>query len=164
MEVKTEPKQKMSFNEYFENVVGKVSKTKEEIQAKEEELKEFLLGIIEKYAVVPEDSEKRKNVKLETSTEKIKHETVTIQVPKVLMNFIRNIVPTIAKTPKQYLEESIILSVCADLDTQDFFKPNPMELVKRYHLEDLNNIIKDAIPSYYLRKSAEQSTELEVST
>lgn len=57
MEPKTEQTPKMPFNKYWESVVGKVSKIKEEIQAKEEELTEFLLEIIQKYGVVPEDSE-----------------------------------------------------------------------------------------------------------
>jgi hypothetical protein len=56
METKTEkPKTKMSFNEYWESIVGKVSKIKEEIQTKEDELTEFLLEVIQKYGVVPEE-------------------------------------------------------------------------------------------------------------
>jgi flagellar hook-associated protein FlgK len=46
--------EKMSFDEYWSNVVGKVAELTKEIQAKYEEQTKFLLDIIEHKLVIPE--------------------------------------------------------------------------------------------------------------
>ena len=46
--------QKMEFDIYWNQIVGKVAKVKEEINVKLEELHSFLLDIIEKHGVIPE--------------------------------------------------------------------------------------------------------------
>jgi hypothetical protein len=83
---------------------------------------------------------------------KIEHETVTIQVPKVLMNFIRDNVPKKNMTVKDYLESAVIERVAADLDNDECFGPEQKELVARYHLEELNKVVEGVIPSYFLIK------------
>jgi hypothetical protein len=90
--------------------------------------------------------------KTKTSTEKIEHETLTIQVPKVLMNFLRDNIPKKNMTTEAYLESAVIERVAADLDNDEYFGPKQKELVARYHLEELNKVIKGVIPSYFLIK------------
>lgn len=50
--------QKMTYDEYWENVVGKVAKTQKQITTQLEDLFSFLQEIIETHAVIPEQKVK----------------------------------------------------------------------------------------------------------
>jgi len=58
---------KMSFNEYWESVVGKVAQLQEDIKTKNEELTSTLLALIEKHGVVPEDSQEKETSETENT-------------------------------------------------------------------------------------------------
>lgn len=51
---KEEKSQKMTYDEYWENVVGRVAKTQKHVTMQLDALFKDLLKIIETYAVVPE--------------------------------------------------------------------------------------------------------------
>jgi hypothetical protein len=97
-------------------------------------------------------------VKAKTETH-VEMEEVTIQVPKVLMNFIRDNIPKKNMTMKAYLESAVIERVAADLDNDEYFGPEQKELVARYHLEELNKVIKGVIPSYFLSKKPREGDQ-----
>ena len=51
-------KQKMTYDEYFEKIVGRIAKTQKQITTQLEELFRFLQEIIETHAVIPEQKVK----------------------------------------------------------------------------------------------------------
>jgi hypothetical protein len=75
-EQKTE---KLSFQEYWENIVGKVAKLNEEIKAKQDELSEFLLNVIMKKSVTPE--EETTEQKPSPSSKDVETVNMTLSVP-----------------------------------------------------------------------------------
>lgn len=59
MKMSTEEKsQKMTYDEYFEKVVGRIAKTQKQITMQLEDLFGFLQEIIETHAVIPEQKVK----------------------------------------------------------------------------------------------------------
>jgi hypothetical protein len=62
-------------------------------------------------------------------------ESVTIQVPKNVMNLLRAYSKQgLGMTTKEYLECSVLQAVKADLDAGDVFTVEPEEIISQYNL------------------------------
>lgn len=65
-----------------------------------------------------------------------KQETVevTLKLPKAIMDFLKDMAPSIEMTVEEYLTYSIIQAVAADVDTFDVFVPTWKQIVDKYGL------------------------------
>lgn len=69
-------------------------------------------------------------------------ESVTIQVPKNIMNLLRAYSKQgLGMTVEEYLECSVLQSVKADLDAGDVFTIEPEELARLYDLNSALSIL-----------------------
>ena len=119
---------KMGYEEFFEVVVGKASALEKEINKKSEELTEWLLNELRKYAVdndlpvpkwIPDKYPARGKPITAEKTEKtepndIEYEQVAIKVPKTIMEFLRK--TDIDEGPAAWIEGQIREDVKAALD------------------------------------------------
>ena len=72
---------------------------------------------------------------MKKANKNIELESVTVQVPKEVMNLIRAFAAHgLGMTVKEYLEHSIVQVVSADLDAGDVFTVEPEELIAQYNL------------------------------
>jgi len=64
---------------------------------------------------------------------------VTLNVPKGLIQFLKDIIPSTSyDSVQEYLEDCIISRVEGDIDA-DIFTPKMKEVIKRYKLEGVFN-------------------------
>jgi hypothetical protein len=73
--------------------------------------------------------------KVQNSREPIEYETVTLKVPKNVMELLRDSEKSLEETASQYLERCIVDLVRADIETQDCFVLSPRRLTERYNLD-----------------------------
>jgi len=81
-------------------------------------------------------------LKKANKSEQEQFESVTIQVPKNVMNLLRAYAEQgLGMTPDEYLECSIIQTVRADLDAGDVFTVEPQEIIRLYDLNPTLSIL-----------------------
>jgi hypothetical protein len=71
----------------------------------------------------------------ENGQEPIEYEMVTLNVPKNIMELLRDSEKSLEETPIQYLERCIVDLVRADIDAGDCFVSTPREIAERYKLD-----------------------------
>jgi hypothetical protein len=78
----------------------------------------------------------------ESEQEQIEFESVTIKVPKNVMNLLRAYSKHgLGMTANEYLEYSILQAVRADLDVGDVFTLEPEEIINQYNLNPTLSIL-----------------------
>lgn len=78
-------------------------------------------------------------------SEKIECESVTVQVPKAIMEFLRSIEKPISMTAKEYIEYNIVECVRADIDAWETFI-SPKEVAEGWGLNPIfKTIINDEV-------------------
>lgn len=65
----------------------------------------------------------------------IVYESVTIHVPKAIMDFLRAHEKILGSTPERYIEYSLVDQVRADIDNGEVFRPYSEEIVKQWNLD-----------------------------
>ena len=74
--------------------------------------------------------------------ERIKYEQVSIQVPRAVMQLLRDSEKILGMPPQEYLEWSVIRIVRADLDVGDIFNAGVKQTLGEY---GLNSVFKAVI-------------------
>lgn len=106
--------EKISFQEYWKNIVGKVAELSKEIEEKQTQLNEFLLNTILDKAVLPEDY-KAPDI-LEKHVNKIEYEPVTIKVPKPIMAFLQFQAGQSDMSTEELIEYDLLDSVRGEME------------------------------------------------
>jgi hypothetical protein len=65
----------------------------------------------------------------------IEYEEVNLQIPKAIMEFLRDSEKSLGETATSYLERSLVDMVRGDIDSRDCFVPTPREIAERYNLD-----------------------------
>jgi hypothetical protein len=68
-------------------------------------------------------------------TKKIECEEMTIQIPTVILTFLRDHEKEIGMSAEQYIANSIIDTVRADINAEDVFTPEPEQIMSMWNLE-----------------------------
>ena len=78
-------------------------------------------------------------------TEKIEYETITIEVPKQVMELLRSTESHTGMTSKEWIEYYVVETARSGLDS-DMFLPSPTELAKKFNLNPVfKEILNDTI-------------------
>jgi hypothetical protein len=72
---------------------------------------------------------------IKNDREPIEYETVTLKIPKKIMELLRDSETSLEETAIQYLERCVVDLVRADIETQDCFVLSPRRLTERYNLD-----------------------------
>lgn len=83
---------------------------------------------------------------METQTETIEYEDVTVKVPKLIMAFLRAHEKDMGETAEEYIAYNAVGVVRADLDAGDVFVPVAEEIAREWNL---NHIFKEIINDPY---------------
>lgn len=65
----------------------------------------------------------------------IEYETVTLKIPKKILELLRDSEKSLEETATQYMERCIVDLVRADIETADCFVLSPRRLTERYNLD-----------------------------
>lgn len=78
-------------------------------------------------------------------TEKIEYETITIEVPKQVMELLRFSESMGKMTPKEWIEYSVVETVRSGLDA-NMFLPSPAALAEKFNLNPVfKEILNDTV-------------------
>lgn len=88
----------------------------------------------------------RDNGKEKDMNELVEMETVKLQIPKSMMNCLRELEHHIGQSVNEYLEYSLIDIFSSDLNSKHIFTPDIPALIKKYNLQELNTLVRGAIP------------------
>jgi hypothetical protein len=86
---------------------------------------------------------KRKGVNIRMS-EKIEYETVTVKVPKAVMDLLRFSASVLEETPEEWIQYSVIDRVRADVDA-GVFLPGTKALTDKFNLNPVFELINDPV-------------------